>query len=593
MTYTIYKATPGETLFEITELAPDTHFVGNDVTDLNVKTKSYGTLHILDADSLTKISVKNNGLTIVFSKFPKNDVKIDGPVEEVRIQHKDKQYCLHRYTSNPNLPFDEINGVQISRFNNFLSTTMDALILLTNKSRKLEIKQDCSHILIIGDKELQQATIEGDGLIRSLEVHDSKNLDSLRVNERVVRCQLLHCPKISTIVGFGDYLRIRPTPKNVSDIGIGGFWHEAPDWYDSKMAELKIKHFNADLSPEDIRKCKDMGGIKITPHTYEGPGGLCEFSESLGLSIDEISLGIYIPEFVKMVLENEDSFAIFANWCDSHLTHFQQYIAMRILASLSSNGFDLDPILGVRRKILKFNVNMPKLITESVNDGYLGGKWNDLYSTNKKEWEIPSNSVMPYGRLDLEIWLNSDLGIEFMTQGIDYASNRISRNFRSHLGKSDFVRNLIVSTLSAANRIGRNATAEAKLNLLVEMLYTNPLINMDPYCCEFTILHLGSQRIGNSKIVNELIKGIMSMHTDSWVKAALLIGIIHQIDSPKARLSLGRLVSGKEFTVSQSNAINAISVAGRRAFESGKAPEPKWPYVRNWSIRMRELNERN
>lgn len=593
MSYTIYKATPGETFFEITELADDTHFVGNDVTHLSVETKSYGTLHILEADSLTKISVKRNGLTIVFSTFPENDIKIDGPVEEVRIQHKNKQYCLHRYASNPNLPFDEINGVQISRFDSSLTTTMDALMLLSNRSREIKIQQDCSHILIIGDRELQQATIKGNGLIRSLEVHDCKNLDSLKVNERVIRCQILHCPKISTIVGFGDYLRIRPTPKNVSEIGIGGFWHEAPDWYDSKMAELNIKHFDADLLPEHIRDCTDMGGIRITPHTYDGPGGLCEFSESLGLSIDEVSTGINVPEFVKLVLANQDSFRTFANWCDSHLTHFQQYIAMRILASLSSNGFDQNPILSVRTKILKFNVNMPKLITESVNDGYLGGKWNDLYSTNKKEWEIPSNSVMPYGRLDLEIWLNSDLGIEFITQGIDTASTRMSRNFRSHLGKSDFVRNLIVSTLSAANKTGRTETAETKLNALVQMLYTNPLINMDPYCCEFTILHLGSKRGNDSKIVNELIKGIINMHTDSWVKAALLIGIIHQVDSPKARLSLGRLASGREFTVSQSNAINAISVAGRRAFESGKAPEPKWPYVRNWSIRMRELNERN
>ena len=30
-----------------------------------------------------------------------------------------------------------------------------------------------------------------------------------------------------------------------------------------------------------------------------------------------------------------------------------------------------------------------------------------------EEWETPNNSVMPFGRIDLEIWLNTDLGMDF------------------------------------------------------------------------------------------------------------------------------------------------------------------------------------
>jgi hypothetical protein len=45
---------------------------------------------------------------------------------------------------------------------------------------------------------------------------------------------------------------------------------------------------------------------------------------------------------------------------------------------------------------------------------------------------------------------------------------------------------------------------------------------------------------------------------------------------------LKRLASDKEFNVSESTLINAISIAGKRAFENGKAAKPEWPYLKTW-----------
>ena len=587
MSSTIYKATPGDTRFCIDEIKPDTHFMGHDVKSLEVDTKSFGTLHLREVDSLKEITVKNIGLTLVFSCFPKHSIIVTGPIEEVRIQHNNKQYSLHRYASNPTLPFDEINSLQISNTKDFISQEVDALILFTDETDDISIRGSHSHIVVIGDPTAKNLQIGGQGVIRSLNIYDCSEINSIKIDKRVLSCRINQCYGLKSLKGFGDRLSVKPKPKDVSAVGIGGFWHEAPEWYELKVAMLQIKHFEADISPSEIRSCLDMGGIKLTPHSYDGPGGLCAFSEKLGLSIDEVSQGVCVSKMIDLILQDNKRYSVFQEWCDCQLSHFQQYIAMRILSSLISQGFDEKLILQTRKNILRLNINMPKLVTESVNDGYLGGKWNQLTSSNKDEWEVPNNAIMPFGRLDLEIWLNCDMGLDFITKQMEVESNQYSRGYRTHLGKSEFVRNLIVSILSAANKPGRSDGAERKINHLVEMLYTNPMINQDPYCCEFTILHLGVSKIVDSKIVGELIKGISSMQVESWVKVALLIGIIHQIDSPKARLALRRISSDKGFTVSQSNAINAVAVAGRRAFETGKVPYPKWPYVSNWNLKMR------
>jgi hypothetical protein len=74
----------------------------------------------------------------------------------------------------------------------------------------------------------------------------------------------------------------------------------------------------------------------------------------------------------------------------------------------------------------------------------------------------------------------------------------------------------------------------------------------------------------------------MNMQTQSWIKAALLVGIVDQTNSSTARIALKRLASDKEFNVSESTLINAISIAGKRAFENGKAAKPEWPYLKTW-----------
>ena len=301
-----------------------------------------------------------------------------------------------------------------------------------------------------------------------------------------------------------------------------------------------------------------------------------------------------IPDLVKLI-ENQPKkgIQVLAEWCANSLSRFDQYKAMRIIASLISKGFKQGPILKIRNELSKMNKAMPMLTTETVNDvsfSIQGGKWKPLYFDEKSSnelfegWHSPLNSVMPFGRIDLEIWLNTDLEWEYL--GIDSDTMLLQNHVvgRRQIGKNPVIRNLLISTLSAANTVGRHDNAEHKLTQLAQSLYTNPRLTTDPFCCEFTIYHLGVSRIAEAgpELIIQLINGVIEMQAKAWVRATLLIGIVDQINSPRARMALKRLAADPDFSISESAAINAVAIAGRRAFESGKVPKPTWPYLKNW-----------
>ena len=589
MSTTIYRAIPNHPDVSITYLNESLQFIGNDVESITIDNIQYGCTFTLDEfEGLREINIKKPGIVLSFSKFPEQTIHVRGAFEEIRIKHKDEFYNLHRYGSNPTLPIDSLWGAVITRDENIDCENMDALLIHPNEVKKLSLSQECSHITVVGDSSLEEINITGKRVIRTLNINNGHALQKLKINRRVLSCSINRCPFINTIIGFGDRLSIHPSPRRKNSLSIGGFWHEVPEWYDLQVALLKIPHFNAHLTAKEIIDCKDMGGVKIQAYSYDSRGGQIHFSEELGVDIEKASEGIEIIDMIKLIEERkEPAFGVLESWCETTLDWFDQYKAMRIIASLISRGYDPEPILKLRNVLSEMNTNMPKLLIGSVNDGNRGGIWHPLETGSSEEWEVPSNSVMPFGRIDLEIWLNTDLGVKFL--GMDKQNPSFQSRYmrRRHLGENGVIRNLLTATLSAANTVGRNGPAEQKLTNLAESLYTNPLINSDPFCCEFTVYHLSVSRVATKPTINALIEGILNMQTQAWKRAALLFGIVDITNSPKARIALKRLASDKDFNVSEASKINAISIAGRRAFETGKVEKPDWPYLKSWEAKYR------
>ena len=262
---------------------------------------------------------------------------------------------------------------------------------------------------------------------------------------------------------------------------------------------------------------------------------------------------------------------------------------MRVLSSLSAKGFNQDRIFKLRNSLLTLNSMMPKILNSSVNMVGFGGQWNPLYASDAEHWEVPNNTVMPFGRLDLEIWLNSDKTIPQMLDESFHFKRMNTANGQFRISKSHAFRSLIVSILSAANTCSRTDAAEDKLTELAKSLYTNPKINSDPFICEFTILRIASSRVISKSIVKLLVKAIADMFVQPWVRAALLIGVIDQTNSSKARIALQRIASDKEFSLEESDIFSRIALEGKNALGNGNFDRPKWPYVENWRKIRRKI----
>ena len=588
---TIFRAVPGQPKIKIEYLDESLQFIGNNVRSIVVDDVNFGQSLILDEfDSLKEITIKKPGVVISLNSFPEQTIKIKGAFEEIRVKDGNEFYNLHRYGSNPTLPIDSLWGAVITRDEDITSENADALLIKTQETKELSLNDEWSHITVIGDKELEHIRVTGKRLIRSFNVHKGPALQSVKIHRKVLSCSLNRCPFIDTIVGLGDRLSIHPKPRKKNSLSIGGFWHQVPEWYDLQVTLLKIPHFNAHLSAREIIECSDMGGAKIKPYNYDSRGGQIQFSSALGIDIETAAAGIEIPEMIRLIQEKkEPALGALESWCANSLDWFDQYKTMRILASLISQGYNPKPIIRLRNMIFDMNTGMPKLINGSVNgsSANLGGVWKKMFTGESEEWETPNNSVMPFGRIDLEIWLNTDFGVEFL--GMNNRNEKYLPRYarRRHLGENGVIRNLLTATLSAANTVGRNDLAEQKLTNLAESLYTDPVINTDPFCCEFTVHHLSVSRVATKPVIKALIEGIMSMRAAAWKKAALLVGVVDITNSSSARMALKRLASDKDFNVSEASKINAVSIAGRRAFESGKVQKPDWPYLGSWQTKYR------
>lgn len=588
---TILRAVPGQPNIRVQYLDESLQFIGNNVKSIEIDDVNFGQSLILDEyDSLREITIKKPGAIVSFNSFPKQTIRIKGAFEEIRVKDGNEFYNLHRYGSNPTLPIDSLWGAVVTRDESVECENSDAMLIKTQDTKSLDLRHEWSHITVIGDKDLEAINVTGKRLIRSLNVHKGPALQSVRINRRVLSCSLNRCPFIDTIVGFGDRLSIHPTPRRKNSLSIGGFWHQVPEWYDLQVTLLKIPHFKAHLSANEIIDCTDMGGAKVRPYNYDSRGGQIQFSAALGIDIETAAAGIEIPEMIRLIEEKkEPALGVLESWCANSLDWFDQYKTMRILASLISRGYDPKPIIRLRNIVFEMNTGMPKLISGSVNGSSmnLGGRWKKMFTGESEEWETPNNSVMPFGRIDLEIWLNTDLGMDFLGMDSHNLSYRPRYARRRHLGENGVIRNLLTATLSAANTVGRNDLAEQKLTNLAESLYTNSVINTDPFCCEFTVYHLSVSRVATTPVIKALINGIMSMQAAAWKRAALLVGVVDITNAPSARIALKKLAADKDFNVRESSKINAISIAGRRAFESGKVEKPDWPYLRSWETKYR------
>ncbi|CAI8169367.1 MAG: Uncharacterised protein [Methanobacteriota archaeon] len=598
-------ADDGERQISLPDVKQRMHIVGRDLEDIDAEfITGESELYVEYAPNLKSIVLgrekkswqsdsKKSGCKITFTEIPRNTVSIDGRIEEIVLPRETEPLTIGRVRDHYTLALEDSWGAMISSEQNITNdcNENDLLIFIAkgDENKIVEIDGEWNHIVVIGDESLNSLTVSGTNTIRQLTVRSSPNLRSIDVRRKVLSLVINGCKSIESVKGFGDRLIIN-SPKEIRDvIAIGGFWHQAPEWYNDQITMLRMPHFLAATTYDDLRTCEDMGGICITPNKYDSVGGLCHWSSVMGIPIDELSFGVPIPQLIDAIMvQGKPAIDAFGSWCNHNSSRFEQYKAMRVLTALIIRGFDSKEVVKLRHSISMVNHEAPLLITESVNtekNFSLGGKWKRLRSLNSNqimfnEWYYPLHSVMPFGRLDLEIWLHSGEDCKYI--GLDERTGRF-RSMRYHsTGKDPRVRDLMVSIIAAIGTKRQDSYSQTRLERLANGIYIDEKIIKDPNCCEFLIHHLERCPIISKQVVKNMVANIMGSQMDIWCKVALLVAMIEKSDNSSARMALTRLKSSREISVDESKEIHAIAIAGRRAFSTGKAARPQWPYLQKW-----------
>ncbi|MBM54948.1 MAG: hypothetical protein CMB32_00115 [Euryarchaeota archaeon] len=605
MSSVIYKAMPGDTIANLEKLEGCVRFSGNDTKAINISSVEYGsTLMLEEFDSLEEINIKgSSGAVVSFTKFPEQTIRIKGHFDEVRVQEGQSHYFIHkhviceRYSLQMRIPSQAIWGAVITRDSNIKCGNMDALMIYSENLTDLHIDCELSHISVIADKFLEDINVGGKRQISKFVVYEGPSLKSLNIRRQVLECSISRCPQLQTVTGIGNKLSLDSTvPSDKDRVSINGFWLIVPGWYKSPTKQLLIGYLDNHLSYSDIVNCNDLGGSRFMSNPYNGTLHSNLFETICG---EELDFGIEVPRLIELIEENPAlGLAALKEWCDDNtLSFFDQYLGMRVVASLICRGFDVRDMIEIRNRLLRKNNDTPIIEQTVSNNTQRINRFRDIrreIELDDSMWVIPKSSVMPFDRIDLEIWLHTNLNSSYI--GMDFNTTRKKtqlqskyatwlNHFPSHRAympthRNCVISNLLNSTLGATRSTGREDVVEKKLTLLIEEIFSNESITSDPICCQFLITHFDFTSMKDTSLPDKLIKPILAMEIESWKKSAYLFAIIEKTNSAQARFALMEVA--EDVSVTESRAINAVSLLGMNAFDTGKVPRPEWPYIDNW-----------
>jgi len=561
----LYNAEPNDTEVVLPKVGTRQSVSGENLRAIDAKSLGgSGDLIIRYAPKLESITgmsdIQDAGVSIRFEELINPEIKLDILVSDLIIPDNANQQHIRirNHSSTTYLCSHEL----------YLPVSKEGLVIhYPNPALKeLRLYGSCKRLLIMGSVNLEKITLSGDGIIERIDLKNSPNLLEIDIRQRVNIASVEGCFNLKSIKGFGDDLRLDKRSRT-SRLEIGGFWLKVPRWYGDRLVSMRIDHFEARVSMADLETCEDMGGIII----------------------EELAPGITIDKLVRAIINNE--ILEFESWTSHCVSRFDEYIAMRILVALSMRGYNEPKILLARLTLSKLNREAPILPTESVNRN-MELNYSAPYTIRPKqkkmhnfpEWYAPLNSVMPFCRLDLEIYLNtmySDFWLDFNLK------NKSSVPYNRTMVYGDpRTRQMMESVFACSTKERPEGRSKERLKSLVKDIYLDDYLANNPHCCEFLIHHLGRANIKTEDVLKTLLRNILRAEFEDWTKRALVAALIFKTNYSPARTAMMRLKSQGKIGLAESKMCQAIAIAGQRAFVPGKMENYGWPYLEEWVIRI-------
>ena len=201
-------------------------------------------------------------------------------------------------------------------------------------------------------------------------------------------------------------------------------------------------------------------------------------------------------------------------------------------------------------------------------------------------WSIPEDSILPFDRLELEIWIE--------TGGVGMGNQEIMpQDIAVNVGYSaNIMVDIIHSILDFHEEEGPRSRQEEILELIISSwtlsLNSNPryLFIKDDLIDSIAeiICNHGVER--NQILADKFIdKIIANEQIFTHGKLAIAAAMMQYIDDIRLQSMMMKHRSSKEIGRAEAKALHALSLAGRRAYTQGRIPPLEWPATKNWRYR--------
>jgi len=351
-----------------------------------------------------------------FIDKPQSDVRIDGQIGEITVNHDGHQMTSGiakrlmtrlEYSKNAFISQDTTSFNQMSDFE-------FGILLLdgndTNKMISVGEGVNLRHFTVIGPSICEDIVINVPEGAERIVVKNMPNLKSVTLNGSTKILEVINCITLTSVSGFGQHILVENSgPSDV--LNLDGFWMD--------IVHGPITTRTSKLTSHNLKFCNDLSFVKVLPTEYDTFITWCEI-----LDVDSIQLGegIPIPDLVNVILNSgANNFGKIIDWFDDALTLQEQYHAMRILVALAKRGFSKRLVWSARQKVIHNNFELSRsqgtlnLHSNGSNFNwtqvktkkkFVKGGSSPLPKTDEYYWTTPSRSFIPFERLDIEIWLS-------------------------------------------------------------------------------------------------------------------------------------------------------------------------------------------
>jgi len=434
------------------------------------------------------------------------------------------------------------------------------------------------HLGISGPSPIETLTIHCvEGGAESILLHNLPNLRTVHINGQTKLLETVMCQALRHIHGQGAILRRKS--RGFHQVAVSGIW-------ESVNSPHPI--FNQFPTTDEILTCSDISWVHIPAFSYDTQ---IRWSEIFDIEIHEVMEGIPIQRMLELLQnQGKDFFGNIEDWTTNLLTPVEQYIGMRLIASLCLRGLPRRLIWKARDSILAVNKEFPNQSTADISQRFTrGANWFSITPKSQRDaansrfglglncWSMPEDSHLPLDRLDIEIWIE--------TGGVgENAKSLLPKQIAKKYRASEFS-----TFISAALNKRDDGPARDRQDGLMACLFDD--LKRSFMGREFDEIgwHLTEYGVDNiPEIVSLFIDSLLESELRPRAQIAIGAALLQYIDDVRLRSLMMRHRSSPEIGRAEAKTLHALSLAGMRAYTNGRIPSLEWPAIQNW----RNMHER-